>query len=162
MVTGRATPGGAHPARRATIREVAEAAGVSRSTASRALSGHGYVAQLVRDRVREVARGLGYVPDATARHLRQQASRSIGVLVSDLSNPFYAGLAAGIGQQAGRRQYTMMLADDGGSPVVEAEVAETFVALRVAGVIVTPISAAISTYLARQHVPVVEVDRQFS
>jgi DNA-binding LacI/PurR family transcriptional regulator len=151
-----------HPARRATIREVAEAAGVSRSTASRALTGNGYVATLVRERVREVARGLGYVPDATARHLRRQASQSIGVLVSDLSNPFYARLATGISQQARKRQYTMMLADDGGSPEVEAEVAETFVALRVAGVIVTPVSAEISNYLARHRIPVVEVDRQFS
>jgi DNA-binding LacI/PurR family transcriptional regulator len=155
-------PDGFHPAPRPTIREVAEAARVSRSTASRALSGRGYVAPVVRDRVREVARGLGYVPDATARHLRQQASQSIGVLVSDLSNPFYAGLAAGIGQQARRRKYTMMLADDGGSPEVEAEAAEAFVALRVAGVIVTPVSAEVSTYLARHRIPVVEADRQFA
>jgi LacI family transcriptional regulator len=162
MKNGRAVTDALHPARRATIREVAEAAGVSRSTASRALTGNGYVATLVRERVREVARGLGYVPDATARHLRRQASQSIGVLVSDLSNPFYAGLAAGISQQARKRQYTMMLADDGGSPEVEAETAEAFVALRVAGVIVTPVSAQISTYLARQRIPVVEVDRQFS
>jgi DNA-binding LacI/PurR family transcriptional regulator len=147
---------------RATIREVAEAAGVSRSTASRALTGQGYVAPRVRDRVRAVARELGYVPDATARHLRRQASQSIGVLLSDLSNPFYAGLAAGISQQARRRQYTMMLADDGGSPQVEAEVAEAFVALRVAGVIVTPVSAQICAYLAAQRIPVVEVDRRFS
>jgi DNA-binding LacI/PurR family transcriptional regulator len=153
---------GDRPARRATIKEVAETAGVSRSTASRALTGHGYVAPQVRDRVRDVARSLGYVPDATARHLRQQASRSIGVLVSDLSNPFYAGLAAGISAQARKRQYTMMLADDGGSPEVEVEAAEQFVALRVAGVVVTPVSAEISTYLARQHIPVVEVDRRFS
>ncbi|GAB3805733.1 LacI family DNA-binding transcriptional regulator [Micromonospora zhanjiangensis] len=162
MKQGRTAPDGSYPTRRATIREVAETAGVSRSTASRALTGNGYVAPPVRDRVREVARGLGYVPDATARHLRQQASRSIGVLVSDLSNPFYAGLAAGISQQARRRQYTMMLADDGGSPTVEAEAAEAFVALRVAGVIVTPVSAEIGSYLARQRIPVVEVDRQFS
>jgi DNA-binding LacI/PurR family transcriptional regulator len=162
MKSGRAAPDGSPLARRATIREVADAAGVSRSTASRALTGHGYVAPDVRDRVREVARSLGYVPDVTARHLRQQASRSIGVLVSDLSNPFYAGLAAGISQQARKRQYTMMLADDGGSPKVEAEAAETFVALRVAGVIVTPVSADISTYLARHRIPVVEVDRQFA
>ena len=162
MKSGRATPGGLEPARRATIREVAEAAGVSRSTASRALTGHGYVAPPVRERVRTVARDLGYVPDATARTLRRQASQSIGVLVSDLSNPFYAGLAAGISQQARRRQYTMMLTDDGGSPEVEAEAAETFVALRVAGVIVTPVSKDIGTYLARQRIPVVEVDRQFS
>jgi LacI family transcriptional regulator len=150
------------PRRRATIREVAEAAGVSRSTASRALTGQGYVAPQVRDRVRTVARDLGYVADATARHLRRQASQSIGVLLSDLSNPFYAGLAAGISQQARRREYTMMLADDGGLPEVEAEVAEAFVSLRVAGVIVTPVSAQIGAYLAQQHIPVVEVDRQFS
>ena len=162
MRYGRAAPDGVGPARRATIREVAEAAEVSRSTASRALTGHGYVAPQVRDRVRAAARSLGYVPDVTARHLRQQDSKSIGVLVSDLSNPFYAGLAAGISQQARKRGYTMMLADDGGSPEVEAEAAETFVALRVAGVIVTPVSAEISTYLARQRIPVVEVDRQFA
>src|SRR3982751_5208952 len=123
MKSGRAAPGGSHLVRRATIREVAEEAGVSRSTASRALTGQGYVAPQVRDRVREVARALGYVPDATARHLRRQASQSVGVLVSDLSNPFYAGLAAGISQQARKRRYTMMLADDGGSPDVEVEAA---------------------------------------
>jgi DNA-binding LacI/PurR family transcriptional regulator len=138
MKRARAAGDGSGPARRATIREVADAAGVSRSTASRALTGHGYVAAAVRNRVRDAARSLGYVPDVTARHLRQQNSRSIGVLVSDLGNPFYAGLAAGISQQARKRGYTMMLADDGGSPEVEAEAAETFVALRVAGVIVTP------------------------
>lgn len=160
MKSGRAAPGAG--ASRTTIRDVAEAAGVSRSTASRALTGRGYVAPTVQDRVREVARRLAYVPDATARHLRRQASQSIGVLVSDLNNPFYAGLAAGISQQARKRQYTMMLADDGGLPELEAEAAEAFVALRVAGVIVTPVSGQISTYLARQRIPVVEVDRQFS
>jgi DNA-binding LacI/PurR family transcriptional regulator len=162
MKNGKVASDGMLPARRATIREVAEAAGVSRSTASRALTGQGYVAPPVRDRVRAVARDLGYVADATARHLRRQASQSIGVLLSGLSNPFYAGLAAGISQQARKRQYTMMLADDGGVPQVEAEVAETFVALRVAGVIMTPVSAQISAYLCRQRIPVVEVDRQFS
>ena len=150
------------PSRRATIRDVADAAGVSRSTASRALTGRGYVAPAVRERVRKAARSLGYVPDATARHLRQQASRSIGVLVSDLRNDFYAGLASGAAGQARRRQYTMMLADDNGSPEVEAEAAEAFVALRVAGVIVTPVSADVSEYLGRHRIPVVEVDRQFA
>ncbi|HVU91551.1 MAG TPA: LacI family DNA-binding transcriptional regulator [Jatrophihabitans sp.] len=150
------------PVRRATIRDVAELAEVSRSTASRALTGRGYVAPVVRDRVRKAARELGYVPDAMARHLRQQASHSVGVLVSDLRNDFYASLAAGISQQARRRQYTMMLSDDGGSSDVETEAAEAFVALRVAGVIVTPVSAGIGDYLARHRIPVVEVDRQFA
>jgi DNA-binding LacI/PurR family transcriptional regulator len=158
------TPQGSVPSprRRVTIKEVAEAAGVSRSTASRALTGRGYTADIVRDRVRQAASGLGYVPDATARHLRRQDSQSIGVLVSDLSNPFYAKLASGISQQAHSRQYTMMLADAVGSAELEAEAAEKFVALRVAGVIVTPVSEQVVTYLRHQQIPVVEVDRQFA
>jgi LacI family transcriptional regulator len=148
--------------RRATIRDVAEAAAVSRSTASRALTGRGYVAPIVRDRVRRVATELRYVPDAMARHLRQQASQSVGVLVSDLRNAFYASLASGVSQRARSRQYTMMLSDDGGQPEIEAEAAEAFVALRVAGVIITPVSADVTDYLMRQRIPVVEVDRQFA
>jgi DNA-binding LacI/PurR family transcriptional regulator len=154
-MTGRPAPEPAGPGRRATIRDVADAAEVSRSTASRALTGRGYVAPLVRERVRKAARELGYVPDATARHLRQQSGHSVGVLVSDLRNDFYASLAAGISQQARKRQYTMMLSDDGGLPGVEAEAAEAFVALRVAGVIVTPVSAQITAYLARHRIRVV-------
>jgi LacI family transcriptional regulator len=148
--------------RRATIKDVAEAAGVSRSTASRALTGRGYVAKAARERVLEAAEELRYVPDATARHLKQQVSLSIGVLVTDLRNSFYARLAAGAGQAARSANYSMMLAEDGGSPKAQVEAAESFVALRVAGVVVTPVSADVTTYLSRHHVPVVEVDRQFA
>jgi DNA-binding LacI/PurR family transcriptional regulator len=105
------------PHRRATIKEVAEAAGVSRSTASRALGGNGYVAEPVRARVRNAAKRLGYVVDVTARSLKQQSSRLIGVVVSDLKNPFYAGLASGAAQAARAAGYTTVLIDDrdGGS-----------------------------------------------
>ena len=95
------------PRRYVTIKDVAKAAGVSQSTTSRAMSGEGYVAAHVRERVRAVAEDLGYVPHAMARSLRKQASRSIGVLVSDLRNPFYADLAAGIAARARRLGYTM-------------------------------------------------------
>jgi DNA-binding LacI/PurR family transcriptional regulator len=148
-------------ARRATIRDIAETAGVSRSTASRALTGNGYVAPQVRDRVREVAQSLGYVPDVTARHLKQQTSQSIGVLVSDLRNSFYAELAAGISAQSHKEGYAMLLADGTGAPEREVEAAETFVAMRVAGVVVTPTSSDVTSYLHRRGVPVVEVDRRF-
>lgn len=157
-------PGQARPAgvRRATIKDVAEAAEVSRSTASRALTGNGYVAPAVRDRVRRAAEALGYVPDAMARNLRQQVSRSIGVLVSDLRNPFYADLASGIGRLARQNGYVVLLADDMGAVDQELEVAEMLVAVRVAGVILTPVSADVTEYLNRHQVPVIEVDRQFA
>lgn len=148
--------------RRATIKEVAELAGVSRSTASRALTGNGYVAEPVRLRVRQAASDLGYVVDAMARSLKQQSTRSIGVLVSDLRNEFYANLAAGASRQATRLGYTVMLIDDQGSPEDEMAAVEAFVAMRVAGVVATTVTAETTRFLLRQRVPVVEVDRRFS
>jgi LacI family transcriptional regulator len=157
--------------RRATLRDVAERAGVSRSTASRALTGQGYVAEAVRERVRQTAREIGYVPDAMARTLKQQVSRSIGILVTDLRNHFYADLAAGASQQAKASGYTTVLVDDGLSEVTgdtgpgatdDDSAAEAFVALRVGGVVVTPTSPAVPAYLRRHRIPVVEVDRQFT
>jgi LacI family transcriptional regulator len=150
------------PPRRATLKDVARAAGVSQSTTSRALSGAGYVAPAVRDRVRATAERLGYVPHAMARSLRQQISRSIGVVVSDLRNAFYADLAAGVAARARGLGYTMMLVDDQGSVEDELSAARAFVSTRTAGVIITPVSARASSYLLAQHVPVVEVDRQFA
>ena len=157
-----APAGRVQPPRRATLKDVARAAGVSQSTTSRALSGEGYVAPAVRDRVRASAERLGYVPHAMARSLRQQVSRSIGVVVSDLRNAFYADLAAGVAARAREQGYTMMLVDDQGSTADELSAAEVFVATRTAGVIITPLSAEVSSYLLAQHVPVVEVDRQFA
>ncbi|MCU1437838.1 MAG: LacI family transcriptional regulator [Naasia sp.] len=148
--------------RRATIKEVAELAGVSRSTASRALTGNGYVAEPVRLRVRQAASDLGYVVDAMARSLKQQSTRSIGVLVSDLRNEFYANLAAGASRQATRLGYTTMLIDDQGSAEDEMAAVEAFVAMRVAGVVATTVTPDTTRFLLRQRIPVVEVDRRFS
>jgi LacI family transcriptional regulator len=157
-----ATPPRPAPPRRATLKDVARAAGVSQSTTSRAMSGEGYVAAAVRQRILDAADDLGYVPHAMARSLRKQVSRSVGVLVSDLRNTFYADLAAGIASRARQGGYTMMLVDDQGLVDEERSAAQAFVSTRAAGVIVTPLSGDVSQYLMRQHIPVVEVDRQFS
>ena len=149
------------PVTRPTIREVADAAGVSRSTASRALSGNGYAAPEVRERVRAVAKELGYVVDVTARSLKQRTSRSVGVLVSDLRNVFYAELASGIGQEARTHGRTLVLVDLRGEGADELEAAETLVASRVSGVIATPVSRELSAFLGRIGVPLIEVDRRF-
>ena len=73
-----------------TLADIAREAGTSPSTASRALSGRGYVSDSVRDRLLEVADRLGYVPNASARTLKQRTSRVVGVVVSDLGNQFYS------------------------------------------------------------------------
>ncbi|WP_144762730.1 LacI family DNA-binding transcriptional regulator [Curtobacterium sp. 9128] len=146
---------------RVTLKDVAVAAGVSQSTTSRALSGEGYVAAGVRERVAAVAEELGYVPHAMARSLRTQSSRVIGVLVSDLQNSFYADLAAGISARARELGYTMMLVDDRGDGDEELAAAHAFVATRVAGVVLTPLSGTATSWLVGQRIPVVEADRRF-
>ncbi|MPV36644.1 substrate-binding domain-containing protein [Georgenia subflava] len=159
--TSRTSAPRAPAGRRVTIRDVAEAAAVSRSTASRALTGNGYVAEAVRGRVHDVAQALGYVPDATAQHLRRRVSNSLGLVVSNLANPFYAELAAGAARQARHRGYTMMLIDDG-APTGDPATARALVQMRVAGAILTPVSPDLGAYLREHDIPTVEVDRQFA
>ncbi len=78
------------------LAEVAHQAGVSISTASRALNRPALVNPAVVDRVRAAARALGYAPNPFARSLRLQASRTLGLLVPDNTNPFFAEVARGI------------------------------------------------------------------
>jgi LacI family transcriptional regulator len=70
----------------------------------------------------------GYVPHAMARNLREQVSRSVGVLVSDLRNSFHADLAAGIADRARAHGSTMMLVNDQGVSGEELGAAQAFVA----------------------------------
>ncbi|HEY6738909.1 MAG TPA: LacI family DNA-binding transcriptional regulator [Actinopolymorphaceae bacterium] len=146
---------------RPTLFDVAARAGVSRSTASRALTGNGYVAADVRQRVRAAADALGYVPDANARSLKARRTPTVGLLVSDLRNPFYAEVAAGAGSVLRERGYTIVLVDDAGRDAEEVAAARTFLAMRVAGVLLTPVSATATRLIGRHGVPVIEVDRQF-
>jgi LacI family transcriptional regulator len=148
--------------RRVTIGDVARAAGVSPSTASRALTGTGYAAAAVKLRVAAVADRLGYVPDDIARSLKRRTSKLVGVVISDLRNQFYADLAAGIEQVLCAAGYRMVLVNDDGDTSRELTGARTLLAMRVPGAIVTPLSAETGALLTDQGVQVVEVDRQMA
>lgn len=80
----------------AGIEDVARAAGVSKATASRALSGHGYVAAETRERVTRVAADLGYVPSSSAASLATGRTRNIGVVMPYLNRWFFAEVLEGI------------------------------------------------------------------
>jgi LacI family transcriptional regulator len=145
-----------------TLADIAREAGTSPSTASRALSGRGYVSDEARTRLRDAADRLGYVPNASARALKQRTSRVVGVAVSDLGNQFYANLAAGIEQTLREVDYQMVLVSDNSDETQELACARTFLAMRAAGVIVTPADRAAAALLARAGVPVIEVDRRLA
>src|SRR3954465_14670072 len=132
QLTGPKVPGPPQPP---TLADIAREAGTSPSTASRALSGRGYVSDSVRDRLLDVAERLGYVPNASARTLKQRTSRVVGVVVSDLGNQFCAALAAGIEQTLREAHYQMVLLGDNSESAEEVAGARTFAAMRAPGVI---------------------------
>ena len=150
------------PTRRPTLADLAREAGTSPSTASRALSGHGYVSSDVRTKLLDAAERLGYVPNLSARTLKQQTSRVVGVVVSDLGNQFYAQVAAGIEQTLREAGYQMILLGDNSETAAELDGARTFVAMRAAGVIMTPVSSETARLLSGQGTAVVEVDRRLA
>jgi LacI family transcriptional regulator len=145
-----------------TLADLAREAGTSRSTASRALSGQGYVSPAVRKRLMAAAERLGYVPNASARTLKQRRSRVVGVVVSDLGNQFYGRLAAGVEQVLREHGYQMALVGDNSDAHEELTAARTFLAMHAPGVILTPGGPEATSLLLRSGVPVVEVDRHMS
>jgi LacI family transcriptional regulator len=145
-----------------TLADIARAAGTSASTASRAINGKGYVSESARARLLDAADRLGYVPDASARTLKQKTSRVIGVVVSDLGNQFYGRLSAAIEQTLREADYQMALVSDDGENAEELAAVRTFLAMRAPGVIMTPVAADACELLSRHGVSVVEVDRRLA
>ena len=89
----------------ASLRDVARTAGVSVSTASRVLSGSSHpVSEPTRRRVLEAAERLGFEPNRLARALATARSRTIGVVVHDVSDPYYAEIVRGLEDAAGSRE----------------------------------------------------------
>ena len=98
-----------------SIKQVAAAADVSVTTASRALSGHGRVGAATRERVVEAATRLGYEPSALARGLSGKPTATIAVLVPDITNPFFPEVVRGAQEVADRLRHVLLLgqtADD--------------------------------------------------
>ncbi len=145
--------------RRPTAKDVAARAQVSTSTASRALSGKGYVSPAASQRVRAAVAELGYVPDIHARDLRVGSGRDIGVMVTTLRNPFYSELATAIEARLHDLDYNMILATDNGEEDEQLAVIDRLQSMRVAGIILTPVSAVAVERLQRNGIGVVQVDR---
>jgi LacI family transcriptional regulator len=104
---------------RATIYEVASAAGVATSTVSRAFSNPGRVGQETRERVLRVAQELGYRPNPHARALLSGRTRTIAMVVSDITNPHYFELIRGAEMRAKASEYTLVLVNAEESPRIE-------------------------------------------
>jgi len=105
-----------------TIRDVAQAAGVSIATVSRGLAGSSTVAAATRERVHRAATELGYRPNRAAREQETGRRRSIALVLPDLQNPFYAAVAKGVQRRVGAAGLTAIVTDTDEDPVREQEV----------------------------------------
>jgi LacI family transcriptional regulator len=92
-----------------TSHDVAREAGLSQSTVSRALRGDARVAEETRERVLAAARRLGYTPSALGRNLVQRSTRTIGMVVTEIGNPFYPNLIAPLHDELAELGYRMAL-----------------------------------------------------
>ena len=111
-VGGGMRAGGRRSASTPTMRDIAEATGVSQSTVSRVLSGTPTavpIAEATRKRVMETARTLGYRPNPLARGLRGAPTMLLGVIVRDITDPFFAGAIEAASLEANKRGYNVVL-----------------------------------------------------
>jgi LacI family transcriptional regulator len=147
----------------ATIRDVAKIAQVSISTVSRVLNGTAFVNDEVKKRVEEAMQELAYQPSPAARSLRVNRSRIIGLLISDIQNPFFMSIIQGVEDETHRHDYSLLLCNSNEDPRKEQQYLGVLCAERVAGAIIVPtrerIEAGLDCFHTR-NIPLVAVDRR--
>ena len=123
-----------------TLNDVARRAGVSKSTVSNVVRNATPVAARTRSRVEAAISELGYRPNEVARALKQQATRTLGLVITDTMNPFPATRAQAVVRRARRDGYAVLIADTDGDPEIEAAQCRALAARRVDGVIFAAIA----------------------
>ncbi|GCE23414.1 LacI family DNA-binding transcriptional regulator [Dictyobacter kobayashii] len=144
----------------ASIKEVAEAAGVSTATVSRVLSNGQHVRPEVRQRVMAAVEKLQYRPNLVARSLRSQQSNTIGLIVSDIRNPFFTSISRAVEDLAYAQGFTVLLCNTDEDANKEAIYLQLMRDTNVAGVIFSP-TLQTAAKLSQQSLdfPIVIVDR---
>lgn len=146
--------------RMVSIKEVAEAAGVSTATVSRVLANGQHVRPAVRQRVLATVSQLGYRPNLIARSLRTRQSNAIGLIVSDIRNPFFTSLSRAVEDSACAQGFSVLLCNTDEDPKKEATYLNLMRDAHVAGVICSPTRHIVAKLASlRPELPTVIVDR---
>lgn len=123
--------------KRPTMDDVARAAGVSKATVSRVLSGNeSGCTPATAENVRQTAARLGYVVNTVAASLRSRQSFTIGLVLADVSNPFFGGIASGVETRLSRTGYSVILGNTGNSFARERDLVRVLVEKQIDGLIV--------------------------
>jgi DNA-binding LacI/PurR family transcriptional regulator len=147
-----------------TITDVAQEAGVSRATVSRVISHKPFTSDKIKTRVFAAIEKLGYQPNLVARSLRVQQSKIIGLIISDIQNPFYTGLVRAVEDTAYKNNFLVFLCNSDEDIAKEVLYLKLMIAEKVAGVVITPTRETEnpSRILLEAGIPIVVVDRSIS
>jgi LacI family transcriptional regulator, fructose operon transcriptional repressor len=143
-----------------SIKDVAEEAGVSTATVSRVLSNGQHVRPEVRERVMTVVERLGYRPNLVARRLRSQQSNTVGLIVSDIRNPYFTSLSRAVEDAAYEQGFSVLLCNTDENPEKESIYLNLMQDENVAGLIFSPTRQTIAKFSSSKlNFPVVIIDR---
>lgn len=144
----------------ATIKDVAEVAGVSTATVSRVLSNKPHVRAELRERVLTAVAELDYRPNLVARSLRSQQTKTIGLIVSDIRNPFFTAISRAVEDVAYEQGYSVILCNTDEDPEKELLYLSLMRDENVAGIIFSPTRQTAANFSKLTlNLPVVIIDR---
>ena len=147
-----------------TISDVARLAGVSAMTVSRVVNNSGDISPETRERVEKAIADLGYVPNALARSLRFKQTKTLALVLSDITNPFFTTLARGVEDAASKQGFSLIFCDTDESENKEAEYLNVVLQKQVDGILLVPVcySGDSVTFLQEHKATVVVLDRRVS
>jgi LacI family transcriptional regulator len=146
-----------------TIKDIAKKLGVNASTVSRALNGKPGVSAQLREKIIQLAEKMGYLPDLTAMGLKKGQTKIIGVLIPDISNPFFAYTVRGMEKVLRPIGYHLLLCSTNEDPDQEVENLRTLASQKVEGILAAPVDSGgnrtIYKKIAESGIPLVFFDR---
>jgi LacI family transcriptional regulator len=147
---------------KATIKKVAAEAGVSTATVSRTINESGYVSEEIKNRVLGAVAKLNYQPSAIARSLKQDKTYMIGIIVPDISNPYFMGISRGIEDVVGREGFQLMFCSSDENPEKESRLLQLLHEKRVDAVVLATSGGneQMVKRLMNAGVPIVLIDRK--
>jgi len=144
------------------IRDVAKKAGVAPITVSRCINDSGYCSPETRIRIEAAISELGFVPNRLASGLRSKRTKTIALVVTDITNPFFTTIARAVEDTAGEAGYTVIFSNTDEDPLKEKKYIQMLLEQRVGGIILVPAqSTPDSAAFIKQHeTPIVILDRR--
>jgi len=146
------------------LKDIAEKVGVSITTVSRALNNKEDIHPQTKKKILEIAENMGYMPNAVARSLKLKETKTVGVVITDISDPFFAPIVRGIEKTAQQEGYNVILCDTDENYQVEEKALKTLMERRVDGFLIIPAQSDFQDIveLKRRRLPFVLLARHFN